>query len=252
MFNCKIGIVARKRDNTSSFIYLGEIFMSEMRNNVQCLFEIHSYLRFLCSFRAFYKGDKVCIDNMEDIYTLQEKYKLTKRIYITEPKEKGVLKYFAPELYDISCMIPLFQESVPRYNFINRQGVSDDMFILLPYLDPIIRGKIADSCMNTLKDRPGIFVCVGGKQKQNIMKVGDLYRRYLLSCGVNSEDIIIHEYDELPDLIIDVLTILDMITEKSTRVFIGVDRRDMSDILNYIRVSRAMGLITRKIQFICD
>lgn len=257
MINCKIGVVAKKREDESSYIFLGEIFSSEIRQDEKMLYELHTNLRYLYPFRCIYNKGKILLDNMEDIYSLQDRYKLTKKIYTTEQDNKPVytVKYLRPELYDISCMVPLFSEIQPRHCIHSQSkqtNIVDNVFIILPYLDPIIRGELVNSCITTLNDEKGMFVCIGGKQGENKMKIGSLVRRYLLSCKVKDEDIIIQEFDEFPDSILEALIILSMIIDKETRIFFAVDKKEIDIVLRYVRISRNQGLIDRKIQFICN
>ena len=81
-----------------------------------------------------------------------------------------------------------------------------------------------------------------------MIATSNLVKRYLLTCGVSSNKIISSLYDELPDCILEALSLV----ENKGNIFIGMRNENMAKVSGYIRLSRKMGIIGEKVRFICN
>lgn len=59
----------------------------------------------LYPFTAYITNTNIDLDNIEEIYNFQNRYKLTKTIMIYGDIN-GKVDFSTPELWDISCMVP--------------------------------------------------------------------------------------------------------------------------------------------------
>lgn len=254
MITCKIGLIAFPRNNTKDcFLHLGELYDKTLRQDEDLLYDFHSKLRYLCPFKVLVKNGKIIPDNLEDLLAFQERYKLTRKVYSNSIIPDGTIKYLTPELYDIDCMVPLYKESPTKHLIDVKESKTIRVFILLPYTDPIIRGEIINNCINASKNKHFCFLVMGGQKGLNIRDSCVLTRRYLLSCGVADKDIILNQYDEFPDCIIEAVTIIDMFYE-DTELFLGVSRDEIGKASRYVRLIHQMDMIPikRRFQFICN
>lgn len=263
MINCKIGLISKPFNNSEDcFLNLGEIFDKGIRNNISILYELHKCLPYICSFNIKVKNDIIILDNMEDIISLQDKYKLTRKIWLygynnmrTNTKK---IKFLTPELYDISCMVPLFSDKIKR-TLCPIVGIKNPLriFILFPYKDPTVRGKIIDNCFNIADNHKLYFYTMGGVYGSNTNSISKLNRRYLLSRGVKDEDIYMNEYDNNEDFdecIIEALNMIDFIISNKEifLLYIGVESKDMSTTMNHIRKAKKSNKINRNIYLVCN
>lgn len=251
MNNCKIGIIALSSNN-DNIIYLGKVFDKQDK---RILYRLHMHLRYLYPFKLIVKNQNIIPDNVEDIISIKKRYKLTNRIYIKKMIKDGVYKYSHPQLYDLSCMTPLFSDIVKSvYTISKNQNKKYRMFILLPYIDPIIRGQIVDSCISLItKDVIGLFCTIGDKKGKNIRTISELYSRYLISRGIEEKYINSTIYDIFPDCISDAIDVVEMMyTNEDVEIFLGADGKYMGDILNYVRKMRKACVIKKQVKFVCS
>lgn len=251
---CKIGVISKPRDlKQVCFLILGEIFDRSIRENVNTLYELHENLRYLCPFKAKIKDRDVIPDNIEEISALQNRYKLTRKIWMKGNIQNSEMKFFSPELYDLSCMVPLFPTKVSRSICPKGDVLPLRMFILLPYTDPIVRGEIVDNCFRVLDGHKACFYTIGELDGKNTRASCDLSRRYLLTCGVENDNISSNKYDEFPDCILEALNMIKFILpDVEMQVFIAVQREDMNRIMNHIRLANKLGILDSKLYMICN
>jgi hypothetical protein len=252
MINCKIGLISFCVDSSQNcFLNLGEIFDKKIRENINALYEIHTNMRYLCPFKVVIDNENIIPDNMEEISIIQERYKLTRKIsMIGKGKSK---KFRAPNLYDISCMVPLFSTKVPRLRYPLSNVTPMRMIILFPYSDPILRGEIIDACSSFSIEKQTFFYVIGTIQGRNLVPTCDLSRRYLLTCGINSYNINKSQYDIFPDCIFEVLNIIDFILPgREMELIIAVSKEDMSKVMQKIRLWNSEGKLKKKIQLMCN
>lgn len=262
MINCKIGLISKPVTNSEEyFLNLGEIFDKGIRNNISILYELHKCLPYICSFNIKVKNDNIILDNMEDIISLQDRYRLTRKIWLygyNMRRNTKKIKFLTPELYDISCMVPLFSDKI-KHTLCPLGGIKDPLriFILFPYKDPTVRGKIIDNCFNVAHNHKLYFYTMGGVYGSNKNSISKLNKRYLLSRGVKDEDIYVNEYDNdnenFDEYIIEALNMIDfIISNKEIFLYIGVETKDMSTVMNHIRKAKKSNKINRNIYLVCD
>jgi hypothetical protein len=160
------------------------------------------------------------------------------------------VKYLPPELFDISCMVPLFDKPVqyqPIYINNTKQPINN-VFIILSHPNPITRGQIIDSCINAINGKKALFVCIGGCIGKNTIKTSVLIKKYLTRCGVPNKDIVIQEFDKYPNCITEALLHINIILQKQTQIFIAVNKERIHDVLVYIKKCK----VIQKIRFICN
>jgi hypothetical protein len=254
VINCNLGLISKPKDHTQNcFLNLGEIFDRSIRQDVNILYELHKNLRYLCAFKAKIEGKDIIPDNIEEISTLQNRYKLTRKIWVKGQVQNGAMKFLSPELYDLSCMVPLFPNKISRSICPKGNEMPLRMFVLFPYTDPIVRGEIVNNCFSVLGKYKACFYTIGGLQGHNTRATCDLSRRYLLTCGVEDDNISCIQYDEFPDCILEVLNMIKFILpETEMQVFIAVQREDMNRVMDYIRLANKLGIIDRKLCMICN
>ena len=252
--NCKIGLISKPKDCTHDcFLNLGEIFDRSIREDINTLYELHKNLRYLCAFKAKIKGKDAIPDNIEEISVIQNRYKMTRKIWIKGNLQKGTMKFLSPELYDLSCMVPLFPNKIYRSICPKSNNLPLCMFILLPYTDPIVRGEIIDSCFSVLGKYKAFFYIIGEIQGQNTRSTCDLSRRYLLTCGVEDNNISRNQCDKFPDCILEALNIIKFILpDTEMKVFIAVQREDMNRVMDHIRDINKLGILDHKLYMICN
>jgi hypothetical protein len=249
-FLCRIGLVAKPCDSTQNyFINLGEVICKDISK----LYNLHTDMRFLCAFKARKEGDIAYLDNIEELLAIQRRYNIVNKITINGVVKKKIMKLLSPELYDITCMVPLFTDKICRS--IKPKGDKNNIviFILFPYSDPIIRGKIIDNCFSILGDRESIFYVLGDCHGQNTISTCYLSRRYLLTCEIEDKNIILSKYDEFPDCILDAFNMINfMFPDKKMTTYIGVSREDITKVMKHIRLIKTQKLIDKKVSLICD
>jgi len=252
--NCKIGLISFPVNSQKYyFLNLGEIYDKNVRRSPSLLYEFHKNLQYFCEFTATIDASKVFPDNIEEIKFFQRKYKLTPKIFLSDVENEFYekMEFSAPQLYDMSCMVPLFSEKISKCVYVDNKATQTKLFIILPYTDPILRGKIIKNCLKSVVDTKGYFLTIGNKKGMNRVNSCELDMRYLLSCGVPEKYIMMNEYEEFPDFIAESLNIANMIFYPDT-VFIGVSTEEVGKILSCVRILRKEGDIIDKLFFICN
>lgn len=248
MIKCKIGLIAFPINYSKDyFLYLGELYDKKIKNDEKLLYEFYTKLIYLCSFKVLIKDGKIIPDNLTDLFSFQKRYKLTKKIYSNYTISDGIIKYNSPKLYDLDCMVPLYKEALIK-NIINMNNSNDmRMFILMSYSDPIIRGEIIDNCINAFQNKYACFLIIEGEKDNNAL----LTKRYLISRGVKNKDIIINQYNEFPDCIIEAITIINMLYDCAD-IFLGVSRDEICNVSKNIKLLHNIISIKKRFHFICN
>jgi hypothetical protein len=251
---CRIGLVAKIKNDLKSYVFLGEIFDPHIRKDINKLYELHNNLQYLYPFKIGINKTNINLNNIEDIYSLQEKYKLTRKIYVKNKKLTGIKHCLKPQLYDISCMTPLFSTKTVKRKIPVKLIDPEKIFILMPYKDPIIRGEIIHSCLHIMDNNKAIFICIGDKCGKNLLSTSSLIKKYLITLGVNHTSIICQTYDNPIDCIMEALIMLTMIIQDGTPdIFICVEKHDMGKMLHNIKyINKTTNIINNKIKFICN
>ena len=245
---CTIGLVAKSRDPRNNYLlFLGEIKEKDQK----LLYNLHKELRFLCKFNATIIDSSILPDNADEILSFQKKYNIEPKILLTGIVEEKTIKLLAPELYDITCMVPLFSDTVTRIKPIHNSK-SKVFFIFPRCIDPFIRGKIIDTCFEASDVREMFFYLIGYIYVINKIKTSNLTKRYLLSCGVEDKNIICDEEDQGHGWLVEAINMIKFITpDEDPEILIAVDRELMNVLMNYIRFEKAAGRIDKKVRIIC-
>jgi hypothetical protein len=247
---CRISIISKPSDSNKKYvIFLGDV--NEKDKNY--LDKLHNELRFLCDFKAIIKESNIIPDNYDEILSFQIRHNIVRKIWFTGVIEETTLSLLAPELYDTTCMVPLFSESIPRS--VSPKGVIHPgiIFIFPPFTDPFIRGKLVDICFDSADGREMFFYLMGGPKIQKI-RASELTKRYLLSCKVEDKNIICGG-EECKDVtcIKEAINMVNFFSNSGNEeVLIVVNRPDLNNVMNYIRSEKILGLIDKKVRLLCD
>lgn len=247
---CSFGLVAKPRDPRNNFLlFLGEI----KEKDEKLLYDLHKELGFLCKFKAVIVGNKVFPDNAEEILAFQKKYNIEPRISITGLVEEKTIRLLAPELYDITCMVPLFSDTVMR-SVKPICNLKSKVFFIFPRCnDPFIRGKIINTCFEAAAEREMFFYLIGYIYGINKIKTSNLTKRYLLSRGVEDKNIVCDEEDQGHGWLVEAINMIKFITpDEDPEILIAVDRELMNVLMNYIRSEKTAGRIDKKVRIICS
>ena len=246
---CRFGLVAKPRDSRNNYLlFLGEI----NEKDEKLLYNLHKELRFLCKFNAKIVGNDILPDNTEEILAFQKKYNIEPKISVSGIVEEKSIKLLAPELYDITCMIPLFPDTVMRSVKPICDSKSKVFFIFPRCNDPFTRGKIIDTCFEAAGEREMFFYLIGCIYGINKIKTSILTRRYLRSCGVEDKNIVCDGEDQGHDWLIEAINMIKFITpDEDPEILLAVDRESINVFMNYIRFKKASGRIDKKVRIIC-
>jgi len=255
MIKCKIGLISLPLDGNMDFcVHLGEVFDKVIKNDKRALYELHSNLRFLYPLKLEINDTSIVPDNLEDIRYFQIKYKMTRKVYIDNPRKNNTYKYRKPQLYDITCMTPLFTDEIPRSVCPVTTHNKTRVFVLLPYLSPVVRGELVDRCLTMISNETtGVFFTMGKNKGSNVKSTCDLYRRYLLTCGVEDSNINKTEYDEFPDCISETLVFVDLIVGSVDHdIYMCVSTEEIGNLLNCVKLLTKLGMLKTPVKFICN
>ena len=270
---CRIGLISwpigylTPRKHSDTYIKLGEIYDKKIKNK-KSLFEFHNNLRYLYPFKASKNGDKVTIHNVEDFTVFRLRYKLTFQTSLfnytsdsdSDYESDEVIKFKSPCLYDLSCMTPLFKEKVKKTLIPSNDSDHCRVFIVTPYNNPIIRGRILDSCISLIKNHNYLFILIGDRYGNNKESSSNLMSRYLSSRGSNKDNIFKNDFDQFPDSIVEsavfLSVIINTIRHITFDVFFACSSMDIHKVMCFVRDnSEVIDNICNyesKYQFICE
>ena len=247
---CKIALISYPIKSNSPFnfyINLGEIYDDSMKQNLSLLSQFYRELKFLYPFRY----SKTC-SNIEDYKLFRVRYKLTNIIKLTGqiPEEK-IITFRTPILYDITCMVPLFINE-PLKSPIKEYIENHIACIVLPSIDPIIRGKMLDE---VITNKPKYIVLVGDKNGNNFDSTSTLMHRYLRKYSVPNLNIIKSNVtSKIPNCILDCLSILEIIDIdiiNKYKIIVACSPDDITFIQKSVRSLRSKGIIKQEISYYC-
>ena len=245
MISCKIGLVSLPKDSNMSILIIGEIFDKAVRNDINILYEIQKNLMHLCPFKINVKDQKLYPDIMEDIIVFQTKYNLTKKITSIEPLSDGIINYLSPQLYDIDCMVPLFEDTIPRNIYNVNDSTFVRLFIMLPCTNPIVRGEIINKCINICANTQIFFNVMGTK------RTCDITQKHLLYSGIPANNIYVNKNYEYPDSIIEALTITDIFCEPN-EIYLCSSSSEIHNLLDISRLIHKLKITDKKWRFISE
>jgi len=172
---CKWALISWPIDQPNPsqiYLILGEIYDKKIQNDSVLLSEFYRNLAYLYPFR-YSVADNNCY-NAEDMVVFRKKYGLTAKCALVGATLKKTLAMRSPILYDISCMVPLFQTKIPRMLYSQK---NNGVCIVLLCSDPIDRGKLLQEAIGC---GPVLFVLAAATPGSNRDSLVSLGRRYLL------------------------------------------------------------------------
>jgi hypothetical protein len=189
------------------------------------------------------------ISNEEDFRYIRNRYKVTSVV-------KGLIQDLdtpfvcnSPTLYNISSMKPLFQKKVlPFAEPVLKKDVR--VFIVIPYVNPVLRGKILESCISLIKCYTPLFVLNGGVYGRNKDSTNTLMKRYLRVRGVKDQYINKFPYNNYPECISETLELLPFMVPPNQKIniVIGGASSELREIINFVKK-----INTRiQIQYVCE
>jgi len=227
------------------YLILGELYDKNIREDITILSQFYRDLQYLYPFRYSQKENS-CY-NAEDIICLQKKYGLTVKIQLVGETEQKIVTFRSPVLYDISCMVPLFEKRGKKMLYKQK---NDIICIVIPYLNPVYRGKLLEEAV---KYGPSTFVLIGDTYGKNKDSTATLMARYLLSCQVPSDRILKIRDDKKPECILEAIEIINMTEpDPDYQLIIACRHENIQEISRTIRIWRKQGIIEdRKITYLC-
>lgn len=256
-----------KKDSVKGvYIIIGDIEYKNTYKNSDKLSNLNYKTKWMYNFKikVSRQGD-IKIYNEEDFKILEENnliinYKLNnfKKENIPDKKENITLYFKKPVIYDLSKNHPVF----PRINNykINKTIFYKNykrLFILLPYGDFILRGKLVDTCFSYVKDKSPVFIAIGGKYGNNKDNISSLYSKYLNSVGVEPEFINEISFSRINDYLDELRLTFSLIMETYNcydyDIFIAVKGSEMNKIIKQIKENKKFtNFDNKKINYICE
>lgn len=240
---CRIGLVAKHNIQNTPDLNLGEYIGD--KNDTQLLYGLHEELSYLYPFWGIPKKKgkitEITPTNISDFIYLQDKYCLTKKIFLAGRITNNIVLFEPPKLYDLSCGVELFEDRVIK-TVVHRTLSSNNLliFVIPPYNNPLCRGLSIDTCLEMYQENSlckALFIVVGGKVKPNLTETWKLSQRYLIKRGISNSDIV--KTRLFNDNIIK--TVLGLIPDMTSRnhnvkVYVSVKSKDMNKYLLQSRV----------------
>lgn len=223
------------------YLILGEFYD---KKNISILSEFYRDLQYLYPFR-FSVRENICY-NTEDISCLQKKYHLTVKYRLIGSTTKNILTLRTPILYDISCMVPLFPQKKPKISYKQK---NDTVCIVLPYSNPIHRGKLLEEVVNY---GSMTFAVVGDIYGENRDSTATLATRYLLTRSVPPDRILKINESRKPECILEAIEIVNMSSVDTDYDIVIACRHDnIQEISKTIRYWRRKDILDRKVSYLC-
>jgi hypothetical protein len=256
---CKIGLISWPIKNKSPFtlfINLGEIYDKEIKDDISLLSQFNRDLRYLYPFKYSLKSNKFY--NSEDFKPFRSKYHLTTcaKLAGTGLAEgglaegglaEGVIIFRTPILYDLTCMVPVFQK-IKLEKISYNPFISETVFIVIPTLDPICRGKILDE---VITNNPRYIILTGSISGENKTSTITLMTRYLRKKGAPTDIILRCDSDRRPTCILDCLALIDIMGLNNLEVTVACSCSDISLLQKAVRAWRRLGIINKRISYNC-
>lgn len=254
MIKCKIGIVSRPIDDTHDcFLLLGEFYDKHIRENVVMLYQVYQNLKYMTYFLIQVNNGNIIVDNAEDLHHMRKEFKLTRTCRLSKTLVNGKYKMRFPELYDTSCMVPLFNQLIDRSIFPSIKSSEKHIFIITPHEDPFIRGKMIDECLSVIKIHEPIFYLTGQRFGTNKKKTWQLSQRYLLLSGVSDQNILVNENTDFPECIPNILDTIPLAFEQENYiVYLVCPNVQMGSISMYIRQLNKKVKRSYTVRYLCN
>jgi hypothetical protein len=246
---CKIGLISWPIDHNTPqnfYISIGEIYDKQVKNDPKVLSEFYRDLNYLYPFTYSLVSNKSY--NSEDFKAFRSKYKLTIGLKLIGRIPTGVKQiiFRSPVLYDLTCMVPVFIRE--RKDRISYNPSRNSVFIVIPTLDPICRGKILDE---VISNNPKYIIITGSVAGDNITSTTTLMSRYLHKMRIPSGIVIKSRGDKKPNCILQCLELIDIMGLNDLDISIACSCSDITLLQKSVRAWRRLKVITKRISYYC-
>lgn len=182
--------------------------------------------------------------NIED-FNFLIKYNINFEFKLFHQTNKKSIVLNTPYIYDLDEMINLYSVLKPIYIEKN-----SNVCIIFPENNILQRGRILK---NIIKYGPKYFVLLGDNYGENRDSLSTLMCRYILTCGVKSENIIKIKENDTCDSILESKELISVFfkTDDKTKIMISCSRHKIQNIAKTVRKMRKNGILKEKINYIC-
>lgn len=219
------------KEMINSYIILGKLYDHSM------LQDILLNLKYLYPFQIINKQ----ILNEEDFKHFRLAFKITTTLVLHDT-DTDIFR--TPILYNFSTNQEI--KNIKKIAIPKIISTKLRLFVIFPYLNPITRGKILDTCISMIKNYNPIFILTGNAYGKNIASTKSLMKRYLLSQGISNNNLIKTSFDislDNPEL---VPALLSNYKDLDCDVFIASKSKDMYYLMDSYR---SLGV---KYQYLCE
>ena len=244
MISCKIGLISFSKKYPSISLVLGIVKTKDYKK----LYQIEEDTELFTSFKvSFYKG-KITINNFEDIKQFRKTHNISNDIYFINNKFKDnfSLNFNKPILYDISCMVPLFNKSHIK-NKVLIKSQFKNIYILILGDDMFENNKILKNCIESLNGFDYTFI---------LLNVNKKAKRYLSENNIKKENIleIPIENKNLEYYLSETFYILNFlkINSENSKFYIGIQSKKMNSILIHKKALEFTNKEILNFNFICE
>jgi hypothetical protein len=246
---CKTALISWPIDSISPnnfYINLGEMYDKDFNKDVTLLSQFNRELRYLYPF-TYSVENKKCY-NSEDFKTFKSKYRLTVGYRLVgKIQSKEIIIFRTPILYDLTCMVPLFNK-ICYEKIIYNPAHSRTIYIVVPTNDPICRGKILDE---VISGNPKYIILTGSVSGDNNISTITLMTRYLRRRGVPGDIIIRCNSDKRPTCILDCLEIINIMNLNELDIAVACSCSDITLLQKAVRTWRRLKVINKRISYYC-
>jgi hypothetical protein len=248
--------VHRPTSTSDPFINLGEIYDKSVIHDCNYLDQLNKNLSYLYPFKVKLVDRKIKVYNEDDFNYFRKKYKITSIIVLNNYDIKYDKKVFhTPMIFNITCMKPLYMYNISTmYKIPENLQKHYRVFIIFPYQNPVLRGKLLDECILYAKTYTPLFILIGDVYGKNKIATSTLMKRYLVKCGVSTRYIIKTLCDNFPDSIIESLEILPFIFDLNNQneydLVIASVSSDIRKVMEFVR-EKKLSKQTR-FQYVCE
>lgn len=226
-----------------------------MKQDHDTLLKLHNELKHIPPFKIRTEDKKIFPDILQDIISLQTRYKLTRKIFLENDSIANSNYFSSPMLYDLTCMIPFFDDE--NKNAIIHLNNTVSVFILLPIDDFRERGEAINNTILSLNGGFGLFFVLGEKYGLNEADTSVIVERSLYSKGIDKKNIINLpvlrsdlDFEDFKNAMQNIMLIIYSFCSPDN-FYLCSSKNNVSDVLKHVKILRYLGLVENKFKFIC-